>query len=100
IGTQSLTVPYSEDPDVKLEDILNAVVAGGNAEEPVKLSSLVSLKRTTTAVEIDHDSLQRVFDVRANLEGRDRGDVIADIRTILKELKVPEGMRVELANEK
>jgi multidrug efflux pump subunit AcrB len=79
IGTQSLTVPYSEDPDVKLEDILNAAVAGGNAEEPVKLSSLVSLKRTTTAV-----------------EDRDRSDVIADIRRMLKELSVPEGMRVNL----
>jgi multidrug efflux pump subunit AcrB len=83
---------------VKLEDILNATAAGANVKQPIKLSSLATLQHITAPVEIDHDSLQRVLDVRANIEDRDRRDVIADIRKMLEELKVPEGMRVKLVD--
>ncbi len=83
---------------MKLEDVLNSAVAGGNAEQPVKLGSLVSLQRTTTAVEIDHVSLRRVFDVRAGIEDRSRRDAIADIRKMIEELKVPKGVEVKLVD--
>jgi len=99
-GQYFATLPYPKVLGAKLEDVLNTAVLDANAKEPIKLSSLVTLKHTTTAVEIDHFYLQRVFDVRANIEERNRSDVIADIRRMLKELKLPEGMQVELANEK
>lgn len=65
-------------------------------EQPIKLSSLVTVRRTTVPVEIDHHSLRRVYDVRANIEGRSRADAIADIRKMLQELPIPEGEKVEL----
>jgi multidrug efflux pump subunit AcrB len=92
----SLTVPFPTDPAVKLEDALETIAAGANVKQPIKLSSLATLQRITAPVEIDHDSLQRVLDVRANIEDRDRRDVIADIRKMLAELKPSEGVRVEL----
>ena len=82
-----------------LDDALQRVATGKNLKQPVRLSSLATLKRTTSAVEIDHVDLQRVLDVRANVEERKLGEVIADILKMIQELSVPEGLKVELVNE-
>jgi multidrug efflux pump subunit AcrB len=50
-------------------------------------------------VEINHDGLRRVVNLLVNTEHRDTGSVAADIRKRLKDLAVPEGMRVELKGE-
>lgn len=94
----SLTIPFSI--DMNLENVLQSEAQGTNQNQAVKLSSLATIKRTTSAVEIDHDDLQRVLDVRANIGGRKRSEVIADIRKVIQELSVPEGMKVELVGEK
>lgn len=86
-----ITVPFSDDPDVKWGDVLETPVTA-----TIKLRDLVSQQRIQAAVEIDHYSLQRVFNVRANIDNRGRSDVIADIRKMIQELTVPQGMRVEL----
>jgi RNA polymerase sigma factor (sigma-70 family) len=93
----SIILPYSK--DMKLESVLDIEAKGAGQKIPVKLSSLATLQRTTQAVEIDHESLRRVLDVRANIDERSRRDVIADIRKMLREVKVPEGIRVELVEE-
>jgi multidrug efflux pump subunit AcrB len=96
-GEASLrATPCPEGPRRNLEDVLDAEVAGGDAGQPVKLASLVRLERSTAAVEIDHADLVPVFDVRANIEDRSRGDVVADVRKMIAELTVPEGVRVRL----
>jgi hypothetical protein len=53
-----------------------------------------------TAVEIDHVNLRRVFDVRVNVEDRDRRDVAADIEKALKEVQTPDGIRIEVESGK
>jgi multidrug efflux pump subunit AcrB len=90
----SITLPLP--PEVILDDVLQEEAKATNVKYSIKLSSLAILRHITPAIEIDHDALQRVLDVRANIEERKRNEVIADIRQMLKELKVPEGMRVEL----
>jgi multidrug efflux pump subunit AcrB len=87
---------FQPQPAVDVGAVDDAKVVGGKAEFPVKLSALATVQRGTTAIEIDHEDLLPVLNVRANVEGRDRGDLIADIRKMLTELQVPEGMRVEL----
>jgi multidrug efflux pump subunit AcrB len=89
----SITVPYPQGGK-SLEDVLSAPALSANA--PVRLSSLLTLRRATTAVEIDHTELQRVFRVTVDVEGREVRDVAADIRKTLKELPVPEPMKVEV----
>jgi multidrug efflux pump subunit AcrB len=83
-------------PNKKLDDLLNLEMRGPNLKAPIKLSSLATLQRINSAVEIHHVNLSRVLDARANIENRERRDVIADIRKMLAELKVPEGVKVEL----
>jgi multidrug efflux pump subunit AcrB len=88
-----VAVQYPENPSMALDDLLNVDITGSNQKYPVKLSSLAQFKRRPGAVEINHDSLQRVFNVQLNLEGRDIGHVAKDVEKTLKGLSTPEGMR-------
>ncbi len=87
-----VAVQYPENPAMRLNDLLNVPVRGPNQKYPVKLSSLAQLERRSGAVEINHDSLQRVYNVQMNLEGRDIGHVAKEIETSLQSLKTPAGM--------
>ncbi len=73
---------------------------GPKQKYPVKLSSLASFKRRSGAVEINHDSLQRVFNVQLNLEGRDIGHVAKEIETALDGMKTPAGMHWSIEKTK
>jgi multidrug efflux pump subunit AcrB len=94
-----VAVQYPEDPGRKLEDALNVNTTGANQRGGIKLGQLVTLRRTTTAMEIDHADLRRVFDVRADVEGRNPRDVADDVEKALKDLPVPGGMRIEIRVE-
>lgn len=94
-----VAVQYPEDPNMKLEDLENVFATGTNQSSPVSLSSLVQIQSSTSAVEINHVSLRRVCNVLVNTEHRDIGSVAGEISLRLKDLKVPEGMRVDLKGE-
>src|SRR5205807_6855831 len=81
-----VAVQYAENPDLKLEDVLNVVATGTNQPNPVKLSSLVHIDSATAPVEVNHVSLARVFDVLVNTEKRDIGNVARDLQRRLKAL--------------
>ncbi|TMQ32971.1 MAG: efflux RND transporter permease subunit, partial [Planctomycetota bacterium] len=80
-------VQYPEDPEMKLEDVLNVVATGTNQPNPVKLSSLVRIRPGTAPVEVNHVNLARVFDVLLNTEKRDIGGVAHDIQKKLDSLQ-------------
>jgi multidrug efflux pump subunit AcrB len=77
----------------------NVFATGTNQTSPVTLGSLVHIRPSTAAVEVNHVSLYRVVNVLVNTENRDIGGVAADIEKRLKRIRVPEGMRVELKGE-
>ncbi len=87
-----VAVQYPEFTNMTLDDLLNVETKGPNQKVPIKLSSLADFQRSTGAVEINHDSLQRVFNVQMNLEGRDIGHVAKDALTALGGLRTPAGM--------
>jgi multidrug efflux pump subunit AcrB len=92
-------VQYSEDANMKLEDVLDIPATGTSVGHPVKLSTLVRIRYGSAPVEVNHVQLQRVFDVLVNTEGRDIGGVASDIQERLKTLALPSGMRVALKGE-
>jgi multidrug efflux pump subunit AcrB len=94
-----VAVQYPEDPNLKLEDILDIPATGTNQSYPVKLSTLVKIRYGTAPVEVNHVRLARVFDVLVNTEGRDIGGVAKDIQKQIHGLEVPTGMRVNLKGE-
>jgi multidrug efflux pump subunit AcrB len=94
-----VAVQYPESPYTNLDDVLNVSATGTHQPYPVKLSSLAGVRRTTGAVEINHDSLERVYNVQLNTEGRDIAAVATDVQKALAGLHVPEGMHVSMRGE-
>jgi multidrug efflux pump subunit AcrB len=88
-----VAVQYPENPAMTLDDLLNVEAKSAKQGYPVKLSSLAQLRRRSGAVEINHDSLQRVYNIQMNLEGRDIGHVAKEIETSLKNMPAPSGLR-------
>ena len=83
-----VAVQYPEDPDRTLDDVLNVPATSNNQDTGVTLRSLVEIKDDTGAVEVNHDSLYRTFDILVNTEGRDIGGVAADVQQRLLGLEV------------
>jgi multidrug efflux pump subunit AcrB len=94
-----VAVQYPEDPSMTMADLLNVEAKGTNQKYPVKLSSIAEFKRSKGAVEINHDSLDPVFNVQLNLENRDIGHVGSEIQQALKGLKPPSGTHWETNSE-
>jgi multidrug efflux pump subunit AcrB len=94
-----VAVQYEEDPAATLEKLQNVFATGTNQKEPVTLSTLVKFPSRTGAVEINHVSLYRTYNVLVNTEGRDINGVAGDLSARLKKIDVPRGMRVELRGE-
>jgi multidrug efflux pump subunit AcrB len=94
-----VAVQYAEDPNMKLEDVLDIPATGTNQPYPVKLSTLVKIKYGTAPVEVNHVALARVYDVMVNTEHRDIGSVASDIQQKLHGLDIPTGMRINLKGE-
>jgi multidrug efflux pump subunit AcrB len=92
-------VQYREDPNAKLDDVLNVVATGTNQSNPVKIGTLVSLEWKESAVEVNHSSLYSVTNVLVNLEHRDIAGVASDIQKRLKDIEVPSGMHVNFKGE-
>jgi multidrug efflux pump subunit AcrB len=94
-----VAVQYPENPSMSVENVLNIVATGTNPGYTVKLSSLVDIRHSTDAVEVNHVSLYRTFDVLVNTENRDIAGVAGDIEKVLQDLPVPEGVHWELKGE-
>jgi multidrug efflux pump subunit AcrB len=94
-----VAVQYPEDPETKIEDVLNVFATGTNQPRPVKLSSLATLRRESGAVEINHSSLARTYNVLVNTENRDIGGVARDVEKRLQGLKPEKGVRWKLKGE-
>ena len=73
-------VQYPEDPQSNVESVLNVVATGTNQPNPVKLGSLVTIRRSTDAVEINHTNLYRTFNVLVNTENTDIATVATAIQ--------------------
>src|SRR5262245_65778729 len=74
-----VAVQYPEDPNRKLEDVLNIPATGTNVTHPVKLDTLVRIRPGTAPVEVNHVALARVFNVLVNTENRDLGSVAGGV---------------------
>jgi multidrug efflux pump subunit AcrB len=93
-------VQFPEDPNRKLEDVLNMPVASANGTRAaINLGSLVTPRRTNGEVEINHVGLKRVANVFVNIEGRDLGSVAGDIEKAIAGIQLPDGMRMNLKGE-
>jgi multidrug efflux pump subunit AcrB len=80
-------VQYPEDPNATLETLENIYATGTKQTQPVTLKSLVEFRPSTDAVEVNHVSLYRTFNVLVNTEDRAIGSVAKDVEERIKPLR-------------
>ena len=95
-----------------VDDLLKMPVTGRGNTSPitstpssnpfatVTLGNLITLDTQTTLDAINHLNVQRVLDITANVEGRDLGGVISDIKKAIRNLgELPVGMRINILGQ-
>jgi HAE1 family hydrophobic/amphiphilic exporter-1 len=91
-----LTVQYPETAVKTLTDLKQIPLRGLHSTQPTFLDSVVKIKTIPSPTEVDHYQLFRVVDVYISPKNQDLGGVTRQIESILKDTKLPEGVRVNL----
>ena len=84
------------------EDVLGSVlVQTADGAPPVPFRSFSEVQNRSTAVEINHHNLSRVFNVSANIDGRDIGRTSMEIEERLADIKaaLPRGYSMDFDGE-
>ena len=94
-----LTVQYYEKGRGAIhnfEDLTNIPLRAPNLKQPTTLDTVVKLENVQTPTEIDHYQIQRVTDVYVTPASEDLGKVADQVRDVIKGMKLPENVRVNL----
>src|SRR5881394_4087598 len=70
-----------------LQDLKNTPVVAPNQPRPELLGNLATVERRESPIIVNHYNVQPVFDVLANVQGRDLGGVDGQVNKILDETK-------------
>src|SRR5262249_29522559 len=84
-------VQYRERDIRSVETMLNIPVTGPNQAEPVPLSNLVTIERTSVPTEVDHYNIQPTIEVTMGVSGRDLGHVADDVERAIDDFGLPKG---------
>jgi multidrug efflux pump subunit AcrB len=90
---------YREGDIASIETLRDIPITSPLQPAPVSLRTIATFSRNTAPAEINHLNITRVIDVFASVEGRDIGQVAADIEAKLETLKTPEGYVVRMRGE-
>ncbi len=84
-----------------LQDLQNTPVVGQNLPRPELLGNLASVERRESPVIVNHYNVQPVFDVLANVQGRDLGGVADQVNKVVDEYKskLPRGTFLSVRGE-
>jgi hydrophobic/amphiphilic exporter-1 (mainly G- bacteria), HAE1 family len=91
-----LTVQYPENQVKTVSDLKQIPLRGVKSTEATYLDSVVKVSTVPSPTEVDHYQLFRVVDVYVSPRTEDLGRVTKGIEDIIKQTKLPEGVRVTL----
>jgi hydrophobic/amphiphilic exporter-1 (mainly G- bacteria), HAE1 family len=91
-----LTVQYPEDTIKTLNDLKQIPLRAASHLNPTQLDAVVNVQRRESPTEVDHYQLRRVFDLYVSPRTEDLGGIKGEIEKIVKEMRLPEGVRVDL----
>ena len=83
-----IRVKVKDSERMSLREILDLTVANADGQ-PVVLRNVVSTEPRTGPVQVERKDQERIVTVRANVEGRDLGSILADIAPQLQSLPRP-----------
>lgn len=93
-----IRVQVRDAEQLALREILDFTVTNAQGQ-PVVLRNVVSTEGRTGPVSIDRRDQERLVTVRANIEGRDLGSILADVRQGLEALPSPRGFSVAFGGD-
>jgi hydrophobic/amphiphilic exporter-1 (mainly G- bacteria), HAE1 family len=91
-----LTVQYPENEVKTLTDLKQIPLRGLRSARPTFLDSVVKVSTIPSPTEVDHYQLSRVIDIYVAPKNEDLGGVTSQVENIIKDTKLPEGVRVNL----
>lgn len=91
-----LTVQYPEDQIRTLEDLTSIPLRSSDRQRSTRLDMVSRMTRIQSPTEVDHYQLRRLIDVYVSPEGEDLGRVATAIDEIIRDTRIPEGVRVDL----
>ena len=91
-----LTVQYPEGIVNTLQDLKSIPLRSPKGKSTVYLDSVATIKPFVSPTVVTHYQLQRVIDVYVSPKGEDLGRISHQINNILKEIKVPQNITVEM----
>jgi hydrophobic/amphiphilic exporter-1 (mainly G- bacteria), HAE1 family len=89
-----LTVQYPENTIHNLADLRAVPLRGTHSLQPTQLDTVSSIARINAPTEVDHYQLRRVMDVYVSPSGEDISGVLGGVERIIRDVKMPEGVRV------
>ena len=91
-----LTVQYPEDAVKTMTDLKQIPLRGVKSTQATFLDTVVRVKTIPSPTEVDHYQLFRVVDVYVSPKAEDLGGITAQVEDVIKNTKLPEGVRVNL----
>lgn len=90
-----LTVQYPENQIKTLTDFMQIPLRSPDNLKTTPLESLADIKQINTPTEVDHYQLRRLIDIYVMPKTEDLSHADADVKKILSQTKIPEGVRVK-----
>jgi HAE1 family hydrophobic/amphiphilic exporter-1 len=91
-----LTVQYPEGEIKNLLDLKGIPLRSPNLAKPTTLDAVTTVEPVRSPAEVDHYQIQRVIDVYVSPSGEDLGRVANGIDRIIRGMKLPAAVRVDL----
>ncbi|HEX7140828.1 MAG TPA: efflux RND transporter permease subunit, partial [Vicinamibacterales bacterium] len=91
-----LTVQYPENRIRNLLDLRAIPLHGEHEKDPTLLDAVTRVTPITSPTEIDHYQIRRVVDIYVNPEGEDLGSLAGRIDDVIRQTKLPAGVRVDM----
>src|SRR5262245_20901229 len=91
------TPPYRID---SVDTLLNTPIVKPG-QQPQLLANLADLRRSTSALNINHRDTQPVYEVNANVQGRDLGGVVTDVQKVVDQVspELPRGSTIVIRGQ-
>jgi HAE1 family hydrophobic/amphiphilic exporter-1 len=94
-----VTVQFPENEVKDLAGLMAIPLRGPKFAQSTRLDSVVKVREMDSPTEVDHYQLRRVIDVYVSTKGEDLGRVTSGINRILRQTKMPAGVRYNLRGQ-
>jgi HAE1 family hydrophobic/amphiphilic exporter-1 len=91
-----LTVQYSESQVKNVQDLRDIPLRAPGQPRATSMDAVGRIDRVQSPTEVDHYGLRKVIDTYVSVAGEDIGSVASDIERVVRETKLPKGVRVDL----